>query len=93
MGGVSVVLFGMIASVGLRMLVENHVDFTKSYNLIIAAVMLVLGLGLSNNVTIGSVTISGTAIAAVLGVILAKVLPKEDAEESKAAKQEAADKE
>lgn len=93
MGGVSVVLFGMIASVGLRMLVENHVDFTKSYNLIIAAVMLVLGLGLSNNVTIGSVTISGTAIAAVLGVILAKVLPKEDAEEAKAARQEAASKE
>ena len=93
MGGVSVVLFGMIASVGLRMLVENHVDFTKSYNLIIAAVMLVLGLGLSNNVTIGSVTISGTAIAAVLGVILAKVLPREDAEEAKAAKQEAANKE
>ena len=92
MGGVSVVLFGMIASVGLRMLVENHVDFTKSYNLIIAAVMLVLGLGLSNNVTIGSVTISGTAIAAVLGVILAKVLPREDAEEAKAAKQGAANK-
>ena len=92
MGGVSVVLFGMIASVGLRMLVENHVDFTKSYNLIIAAVMLVLGLGLSNNVTIGSITISGTAIAAVLGVILAKVLPKEDAEEAKAAKQGAANK-
>ena len=88
MGGVSVVLFGMIASVGLRMLVENHVDFTKSYNLIIAAVMLVLGLGLSNNVTIGSVTISGTAIAAVLGVILAKVLPREDAEEAKAANKE-----
>ena len=54
--------------------------------------MLVLGLGLSNNVTIGSITISGTAIAAVLGVILAKVLPKEDAEEAKAAKQGAANK-
>ncbi|MBQ3356335.1 MAG: uracil-xanthine permease [Oscillospiraceae bacterium] len=80
MGGVSVVLFGMIASVGLRMLVENHVDFTKSYNLIIAAVMLVIGLGLSSGISIGSVTVSGTAIAAVLGVILAKILPKEESE-------------
>lgn len=81
MGGVSVVLFGMIASVGLRMLVENHVDFTKSYNLIIAAVMLVIGLGLSSGITVGSVTVSGTAIAAVLGVILAKILPQKESEE------------
>ena len=81
MGGVSVILFGMIASVGLRMLVENHVDFTKSYNLVIAAVMLVLGLGLADGINLGNITISGTAIAAVLGVILAKVLPKEDRDE------------
>ena len=81
MGGVSVVLFGMIASVGLRMLVENGVDFTKSYNLIIAAVMLVIGLGLSGGITVGSVTVSGTAIAAVLGVILAKILPQKESEE------------
>ena len=78
MGGVSVILFGMIASVGLRMLVENHVDFTKSYNPVIAAVMLVVGLGLSSGITIGNVTVSGTAIAAVLGVILAKVRPQEE---------------
>ena len=87
MGGVSVILFGMIASVGLRMLVENHVDFTKSYNLVIAAVMLVIGLGLSSGISIGNVTDRGTAIAAVLGVILAKVLPQEDRESTKAAKQ------
>lgn len=87
MGGVSVILFGMIASVGLRMLVENKVDFTKSYNLVIAAVMLVIGLGLSGGINIGNINISGTAIAAVLGVILAKVLPKEDREE-KAANQQ-----
>ncbi|MBQ6432187.1 MAG: uracil-xanthine permease [Oscillospiraceae bacterium] len=86
MGGVSVVLFGMIASVGLRMLVENGVDFTKSYNLIIAAVMLVIGLGLPNGITVGSVTVSGTAIAAVLGVILAKILPREESEERRKAK-------
>lgn len=78
MGGVSVILFGMIASVGLRMLVENHVDFTRSYNLVIAAVMLVVGLGLSSGIEIGDLKISGTAIAAVLGVILAKVLPSEE---------------
>ncbi len=81
MGGVSIILFGMIASVGLRMLVENQVDFTKSYNLVIAAVMLVIGLGLPNGISFGNFNISGTAIAAVLGVILAKVLPKNDAEE------------
>ena len=84
MGGVSVILFGMIASVGLRMLVENKVDFTKSYNLVIAAVMLVIGLGLSAGINVGNINISGTAIAAVLGVILAKVLPKEDRDEKAA---------
>lgn len=69
------------------MLVENGVDFTKSYNLIIASVMLVIGLGLSSGITIGTITISGTAIAAVLGVILAKILPQEDSEERKAKKE------
>lgn len=87
MGGVSVILFGMISSVGLRMLVENNVDFTRSYNLIIAGIMLVFGLGLASGITIGSVTISGTAIAAVLGIILAKVLPKKDADERKEEKE------
>ncbi len=77
MGGVSVILFGMIASVGLRMLVENKVDFTKSRNLIIAAVMMVIGLGLSGGITVGSVTVSSVAISAVLGIVLNKVLPKE----------------
>ena len=81
MGGVSVILFGMIASVGLRMLVESKVDFTRSYNLIIAGVMLVFGLGLSSGITVGSVTISGTAIAAVLGILLSRILPKKDADE------------
>ncbi len=86
MGGVSVVLFGMISSVGLRMLVENHVDFTRSYNLIIAGVMLVFGLGLGSGITVGSVTISGTAVAAVLGIVLSHILPKEDADERRAGK-------
>ncbi len=85
MGGVSIILFGMIASVGLRMLVENGVDFTRSYNLVIAAVMLVIGLGLPNGISFGNFTVSGTAIAAVLGVILAKLLPQNDAEEKEQA--------
>lgn len=87
MGGVSIVLFGMIASVGLRMLIENQVDFTKSYNTVIAAVMLVIGLGLSDGISFGGFEISSTALAAVLGVVLAKVLPTEDADEKKAKKQ------
>ena len=88
----SIVLFGMIASVGLRMLVENGVDFTKNRNLIIAAMMMVIGLGLTNGITIGSVTVSGVAIAALLGIILNKVLPseaKEAAREEKARKEKA----
>mgnify|MGYP002580352516 FL=1 len=70
-GGVSIVLYGMIAAVGLRTLVENQVDFTKTRNLLIAAVMLVLGLGADKAITIG-----GVALAAVLGIILNKILPE-----------------
>ena len=76
LGGVSVVLYGMIAAVGLRTLVENKVDFTRSRNLLIAAVMLVLGLGANGAIVIGGVSISGVALAAVLGIILNKVLPE-----------------
>ena len=75
-GGVSIVLYGMIAAVGLRTLVENQVDFTKTRNLLIAAVMLVLGLGADKAIPIGGVAISGVALAAVLGIILNKILPE-----------------
>ena len=75
-GGVSIVLYGMIAAVGLRTLVENRVDFTKTRNLLIAAVMLVLGLGADKAITIGGVAISGVALAAILGIILNKILPE-----------------
>ena len=84
MGGVSVVLFGMIGSVGLRMLVENAVDFTRSRNLIIAGSMLVFGLGLPGGITLGGMTVSGTALAAVLGIVLGKALPDVEAEEHRA---------
>ena len=75
-GGVSIVLYGMIAAVGLRTLVENQVDFTKTRNLLIAAVMLVLGLGADKAITIGGEAITAVALADVLGIILNKILPE-----------------
>jgi uracil permease len=78
-GGISIILFGMIAAVGARTLVERAVDFTKSRNLIIAAVILVLGLGGAVfPVKLGQVNFSleGMALAAIVGIILNKVLPE-----------------
>jgi len=80
-GGISIILFGMIASVGVRLLVDNRVDFHKPRNLIIAAVVLVLGIGDAVvPFRIGSVDISifGMALAAIVGIILNKVLPGAD---------------
>ena len=77
MGGVSIILFGMISAVGMRTLVEAQLDFTHSRNLMIVAVMLVSGLGLSGGIQITEAfTISDIAICAILGVILNKVLPE-----------------
>ena len=81
-GGISIVLFGMIASIGARTLVENHVDLTKSRNMFISAVILVLGLGGTVvPVKFGAVdmSFSALAIAAIVGIILNKVLPEEKA--------------
>lgn len=82
LGGVSIVLFGMIASIGIRLLGENKVDLSENRNLFIVAVLMVVGLGI--NLQFGTVKISGLAIAAVLGIILNKVLPekKEKASQS-----------
>ena len=81
-GGVSFMLYGMISAIGVRNVVENHVDFTKSRNLIIAAVILVSGLGFSNGLTFTiagtSITLTGRAIAAVAGIILNAILPGKD---------------
>ena len=85
-GGVSFILYGMISAVGVRNIVENQVDLTKSRNLIIAAVMFVSGLGFSLvggiTFTVGgaAVTLSGLAIAALCGVILNAILPGNDYE-------------
>lgn len=80
LGGLSIILFGMIAAVGLRTLVESQVQMSKSRNLIVVAVILVLGLGTSGleNLQIGGVAISGLALAAVVGVVLNLVLPADD---------------
>lgn len=81
-GGVSFMLYGMISAIGVRNIVENKVDFTKSRNLIIAAVILVSGLGFSGGLTftIGgtSITLTGLAIAAIAGILLNAVLPGND---------------
>lgn len=81
-GGVSFMLYGMISAIGVRNVVENHVDFTKSRNLIIAAVILVSGLGFSKGLTFTiagtSITLTGLAIAALAGIILNAILPGKD---------------
>ncbi|MCI6783002.1 MAG: uracil-xanthine permease family protein [Lachnospiraceae bacterium] len=81
-GGVSFMLYGMISAIGVRNVVENHVDFTKSRNLIIAAVILVSGLGFSDGLTFTiagtSITLTGLAIAALAGIILNAILPGKD---------------
>ena len=93
MGGVSLVLYGMISAVGVRNVVENQVDFTKSRNVLIAAMIMGLAVGVKYfdptgqlngaiNFTIGSVTISlsGLAIAAVVGILMNAILPGKDYE-------------
>lgn len=79
-GGISIILFGMIAAVGVRTVVENKVDFEKSRNLIIAATILILSLGgVSIPIALGSgqIEIEGMALGALVGIILNKVMPAE----------------
>ncbi|MBR4069021.1 MAG: hypothetical protein IKK08_10410 [Clostridia bacterium] len=86
MGGVSMVLYGMISAVGVRNVVENKVDFTKSRNVLVAAVILVLAIGIHYTApiafTIGKVNISlsGLAVAALVGIFMNAVLPGKDYE-------------
>ncbi len=75
MGGVSILLFGIIASSGLRMLVENKVDFSRKRNLIISSVILVIGIG-GAAIHIGKIfSLEGMALASIIGVVLNQVLP------------------
>ena len=85
-GGISLILDGMISAVGVRNVVENKVDFTASRNVIIAALILVLSIGIkysaagSISFAIGSVTISlsGLAVGALVGIIMNAILPGKD---------------
>ena len=83
-GGVSFILYGMISAIGVRNIVENNVDLTKSRTLIIAAVILVCGLGFSSGITFTvagtSITLTGLAIAALAGILLNAILPGNDYE-------------
>lgn len=81
-GGVSLVLYGMISAVGVRNIVENRVDFTKSRNVIIAAMILVLSIGIGYStagaITIGTVKLSGLAVGSLAGIVLNAVMPGKD---------------
>ena len=82
-GGVSFILYGMISAIGVRNIVENRIDMTKSRNLIIAAVVLVSGLGFQAYpivFTVGEATLSfgGLACAAIFGIVLNAILPGKD---------------
>lgn len=81
-GGVSFILYGMISAIGIRNVVENQVDFTKSRNLIIAAVILVTGLGFTDGLTFtvgsASITLTSLALAAIAGIALNAILPGND---------------
>ena len=83
-GGISFILYGMISAIGVRNIVENKVDFTKTRNLVIAAVILVCGLGFSGGLTFNiagtSITLTALAIAAIVGIVLNAVLPGNDYE-------------
>ena len=86
MGGVSMVLYGMISAVGVRNVVENQVDFTNSRNVIVAAIIMVLAIGVNYSgavtFTVGTATISlsGLAVAAITGIALNAILPGKDYE-------------
>ena len=87
-GGISLILYGMISAVGVRNVVENQVDFAKSRNVIVAALILVLSIGINYSTagaimfSIGSITIklTGLAVGALTGIILNAVLPEKDYE-------------
>ena len=83
-GGVSFMLYGMISAIGVRNVVENKVDLTKSRNLIIAGVIFVCGLGFSSGITFTvdgtPITLTALAIAAIAGILLNMILPGNDYE-------------
>lgn len=87
-GGISFVLYGMISAIGVRNVVEAKVDFSKARNTIIAAVILVVALGVSNGITftVGSatITLSALACASIAGIVLNLIFPEKDFDPNKA---------
>lgn len=87
-GGISFVLYGMISAIGVRNVVEAKVDFSKARNTIIAAVILVVALGLSGGITftVGSatITLSSLACASIAGIVLNVIFPEKDFDPNKA---------
>ncbi len=82
-GGISLILYGMISAVGVRNVVENKVDFTNSRNVIVAALILVLAIGINysiGSIQIGIVSLSGLAVASLVGIIVNAILPGKDYE-------------
>ena len=83
-GGISLVLYGMISAVGVRNIVETSVDFTKSRNIIIAALILVFSIGINYSSTgaimIGNISFSGLAVGSFIGIVLNAILPEKDYE-------------
>jgi len=75
-GGISIILFGMIASIGVRTVVENSVDFKQNRNLIISSVILVIGIGGAIVKIWGNLQLGGVGLAAIIGIILNQILPK-----------------
>lgn len=80
LGGISILLFGIIASSGLRMLVENNIDFGNNRNMVISSVILVIGIGGAALRFTDSFAIEGMALAAIVGVLLNLLLPGRDKE-------------
>ena len=82
-GGISLILYGMISAVGVRNVVENKVDFTNSRNVIVAALILVLAIGINysvGSIQIGIVSLSGLAVASLVGIVVNAILPGKDYE-------------
>ena len=80
-GGVSLILYGMISAVGVRNVVENKVDFSNTRNVIVAALILVLAIGINysvGSIQIGIVSLSGLAVASIVGIAVNAILPGKD---------------
>ena len=80
-GGVSLILYGMISAVGVRNVVENRVNFSNSRNVIVAALILVLAIGINysvGSISIGIVSLSGLAVASIVGIAVNAILPGKD---------------